>query len=213
MPIYTSPYFNFVMLFRKKNIGIKNFDKIEQNQSFYEQIYSHDYPSEKYIPIYSIIINFINSIKTKKKNILDVGCGVGEFAKQLSCQNGINYLGFDFSENAINQAKSKVPNFSNQFLVKDAYELNQINYDYNIAVAVEVLEHLDDIKIIKQLVPDSYFIATLPNFWANNNAHLRIYKNILHIYIRFFKYLKILKWEKYQLTQDCFINVVLFKVK
>jgi len=213
LSIYTSLYFNFMKLFRKKNIGIKNFDKIEQNQTYYEQIYSHEYPSEKYIPIYNIIIDFINHIKTKHKTILDIGCGVGEFAKQLSYQNSIEYLGFDFSENAIKKAKEKVPDFSNKFFVGNAYNLDDISYDYNIAIAVEVLEHLDDIQIIKQLPSNSYFIATLPNFWANNNAHLRVYKNIFSIYIRFFRYLKILNWKKHRLTKDSFINVVLFKVK
>ena len=200
-------------IFRKKNIGNPNIDKVEQNKNYYNQIYSSEYPSEKYIPIYKKIIEYIDYLSLDKKYILDIGCGVGELAKQLQDKNFEDYLGFDFSENAINHAKKKVPNLSNNFIVHDCYKLKSIDYNYNIAIAVEVLEHLDDIRIIKQLSQGSYFIGTLPNFWANNNAHLRIYKNKLYIYYRFFKYLKVLKWKKYQLTEDAFINIVLFEVK
>ena len=122
-------------------------------------------------------------------------------------------MGFDFSKNAINQAKDKLPDISNKFMIHDCYNLSSINYDYNISVAVEVLEHLDDIKIIKQLKSKSYLIGTLPNFWASNNAHLRIYKSKLHIYFRFYKYLRVLQWKKHQITNDKFINIVLFQVK
>ena len=200
-------------IFRKKNIGSLNFDNIEQDQNYYDKIYASDYPSEKYIPIYKIIIEYINSIGLDKKNILDIGCGVGELAKQIQNEKIENYLGFDFSQNAIKQAKNKVPSFIDNFIVHDCYKLKDINYNYNISIAVEVLEHLNDIKIIKELNPGSYFIGTLPNFWANNNAHLRIYKNKFRIYIRYFKYLKVLKWKKHKLTKDAFINIVLFKVK
>jgi len=201
------------MSFFRKKIGPPNTEGIEQGKEYYDEIYSEEYPSEKYIPIYKIILSYIDYTKLGKKNILDIGCGIGEFAKELQNQEFDNYLGFDFSENAINKAKSKLPNISNNFIIHDCYNLNAIKYDYNISVAVEVLEHLDDIKIIKQLKKESYFIGTLPNFWASNNAHLRIYKSKLHIYARFHKYLKVLKWKKYKISKDKFINIVLFQVK
>ena len=201
------------MSFFKKKIGPPNIEGIEQGKEYYDEIYSQEYPVEKYIPIYKIILSYIDSIKLNKKNILDIGCGVGEFAKQLQNRKFDNYLGFDFSENAIFKAKDKLPNISNKFIVHDCYNLSALAYDYNISIAVEVLEHLDDIKIIKQLKKETYFIGTLPNFWASNNAHLRIYKSKLHIYARFYKYLKVLKWKKYKISKDKFINIALFQVK
>ena len=198
---------------KKKNIGPPNIDGIEQDKEYYDKIYSEEYPAEKYIPIYKIILNYIDSINLNQKNILDVGCGTGEFANQLQHKEFNNYLGFDFSENAVNQAKNKLPNISNKFIIHNCYNLSSLTYNYNISIMVEVLEHLDDMKIIKQLKSGSYLIGTLPNFWASNNAHLRIYKSKFHIYIRFYKYLKVLKWEKYQITNDKFINIVLFQVK
>ena len=201
------------MSFFNRKIGLPNVDGIERGKKYYDKVYSEDYPSEKYIPIYKIIISYINSLNIDNINILDVGCGVGEFAKQLQDLDFHTYLGFDFSKNALAQAKNRLPHFSDRFMLHDCYKLAEIDYDYNISVAVEVLEHLDDIKIIKQLKPGSYLVGTLPNFWAANNAHLRIYRNKLTIYMRFRKYLQILKWKKYKINQDAFITIVLFKVK
>ena len=201
------------MSFFNRKIGSPNVDGIERGEKYYNDIYSDDYPAEKYIPIYEIIIRYIKSLKLDQINILDVGCGVGEFANQIQNIDYNDYLGFDFSQNALNQAKKKLPDISSRFILHDCYKMSQIDYDYNIAVAVEVLEHLDDMKIIKQLKSGSYLIGTLPNFWASNNAHLRIYKNKFSIYMRFYKHLKILKWKKYKITRDKFITIVLFKVK
>ena len=196
-----------------KKIGTPNTEGIERGKKYYNEIYSEDYPAEKYIPIYDIVIKYINSLHLDEINILDVGCGVGEFANQIQNISYANYLGFDFSQNALNQAKKRVPNLADKFILHDCYKLSEINYKYNIAIAIEVLEHLDDMKIINQLKSGSYLIGTLPNFWASNNAHLRIYKNKLSIYLRFNKYLKIIKWKKYKIGRDKFITIVLFKVK
>ena len=71
------------MSFFNRKIGSPNVDGIERGEKYYNEIYSEDYPAEKYIPIYEIIISYINSLKLQEINILDVGCGVGEFANQI----------------------------------------------------------------------------------------------------------------------------------
>ena len=62
------------MSFFNRKIGSPNVDGIERGEKYYNEIYSEDYPAEKYIPIYEIIISYINSLKLQEINILDVGC-------------------------------------------------------------------------------------------------------------------------------------------
>ncbi|WP_253701244.1 trans-aconitate 2-methyltransferase [Bacillus sp. FJAT-29814] len=60
----------------------------------------------------------------KGERILDLGCGTGDLAKQLS-DCGVDVIGVDNSENMVVQAKSKYPHI--HFAVKDATDLGYCN--------------------------------------------------------------------------------------
>ena len=85
----------------------------ELNKEFYnetytnggsEQIYFKDFSETPWVNVWSEIINEIK-INTYR-NVLDIGCGPGQFASFLFTEVGfINYFGLDFSEVAIDFAK------------------------------------------------------------------------------------------------------------
>ena len=58
------------MSFLNRKIGPPDIEEIEQEKEYYNQIHSDDYPVEKYIPIYKIIISYMNSIGLDKKIFL-----------------------------------------------------------------------------------------------------------------------------------------------
>jgi ubiquinone/menaquinone biosynthesis C-methylase UbiE len=66
-------------------------------------------------------------------SILEVGCGTGEFAKDLINKNISNYIGVDISEEAITIAKSKVSNPNFRFIASDFLEVEiDEKFDYAI---------------------------------------------------------------------------------
>jgi ubiquinone/menaquinone biosynthesis C-methylase UbiE len=69
----------------------------------------------------------------ENSSILEVGCGTGEFAKDLISKNITNYIGVDISEDAIMVAKSKVSNPNFRFIASDFLEIEiEEKFDYAI---------------------------------------------------------------------------------
>lgn len=91
--------------------------------------------------------------------VLDMGCGTGEFKKYLPL--GFDYLGFDFA----GVAKGCV------FTVGDIYTFPLEGYDTYIML--EVLEHIDDLRVLKRIPYGAKVIFSVPSF--PDPAHLRTY--------------------------------------
>lgn len=77
------------------------------------------------------------------KDILEVGCGEGYVLAALR-EAGVRcpMHGIDFSEQAIAEAKKRVPDAT--FAVEDARALAQAGRQYDLVLMIEVLEHLPD---------------------------------------------------------------------
>lgn len=152
--------------------------KQEKDNVYYDKVYKwgglngnyHRKPEEShYFPIWRKVIQLLdnNSI------IADFGCGVGQFA-QLILSNGLNYAyGVDFSEQAIEMAKER--NGLDCFYLANLYDESSFRIkDYNTAILLEVLEHVEhDMKILSYLPEGVRVIFSVPNF--DDPAHLRIY--------------------------------------
>lgn len=117
-------------------------------------------PFEK--EIFGLYNAFLDEIKEKGgKNILDVGCGSGKFAKLLS-DNGYSVKAIDLSPVMIEEAKKNHPNSYVQDIcdVKEKYQV--------ITAVFDVLNYLD-IKsltrflscVANALEEDGYFIADI----------------------------------------------------
>lgn len=98
-------------------------------------------------------------------NVLDVGCGWGQYHDILSC-NGSFYYGIDFAPGAIIQARIKFPHddwreedFSRKLPYDDGF--------FSHVVCLETLEHVEDpfrliIEILRVLRPGGTAILSVP---------------------------------------------------
>ena len=128
----------------------------ERDPNYYDRIFSGSSNMSRYNEIYKQVGKWVGD-----KKILDIGCGTAELQKYVK-----NYSGFDFSPKAVEIANN--PNVK----VGNAY--NKEDYGkYDTYIALEVLEHLDDVKIVKNIPDGATFIFSVPSF--PDPAHLRHY--------------------------------------
>jgi SAM-dependent methyltransferase len=102
--------------------------------------------------------------KTQAKDIIDIGCGDGRLGSFLGDKSRLNYLGIDISQNAIA--------FASIFNPLGRYSCarpSDIKEKFDVAVAIEVLEHIPDETLPQFLAdirgvlkPDGVFIVTVP---------------------------------------------------
>jgi len=123
------------------------------------------------------IINQITKIKKIKRerglylnklDIIDVGCGGGLVCEPLA-RIGAKVTGIDFIKKNIKIAKkhSQNENLNIKYFVSDINNL-QLNKKYDVILILEVIEHIDDWKIIlndltKNLKPQGIMIISTIN--------------------------------------------------
>lgn len=108
-------------------------------------------------------LNFINSFKTPK-NILDIGCGTGDFLK-ICKENGWKINGIEPEEKALKRAKEKIK--TNNSVYKDIKNVSQKKYD--VITMWHVLEHIPNLKdyiftLENLLTKNGVLIIAVPNF-------------------------------------------------
>lgn len=107
---------------------------------------------------------------------LDIGCGDGRTSGPWLLSHGCRYLGLDISEHAVQEARKQ--GFDAE-VIKDANALPVPDQSIDVAVCVEVLEHLFAPKeaakeIYRVLRPGGRLIATVPNivYWKRRVGSL-----------------------------------------
>jgi 2-polyprenyl-3-methyl-5-hydroxy-6-metoxy-1,4-benzoquinol methylase len=104
--------------------------------------------------------SIINPIKDQIESALEIGCGEGYITEFLN-QMEIPIIGTDASSRIIDVAKGKFPD--RIFFVLSVYALDSVKKDYDLIVANEVFEHLDDpdraIEEIKKISKKYIFIS------------------------------------------------------
>jgi glycosyltransferase involved in cell wall biosynthesis len=130
-------------------------NKKEKGNDYYNRLFSKSSDMSRYEEIYKTIGNIATG------RVLDVGCGVARLQKYIA-----DYHGFDFSDKAVEIANN--PNI----WVGSAYDYQ--NYgDYDTYILTEILEHLDDLKVLRHIPQGKKVIFSVPSF--NDESHLRIY--------------------------------------
>ncbi|OGS21266.1 MAG: hypothetical protein A2252_08350 [Elusimicrobia bacterium RIFOXYA2_FULL_39_19] len=109
---------------------------------------------------------FLNTGTPGKGDLLDVGCNTGLFLTE-ALKSGYNVTGIDFDHNAISIAKQN-PLLKEIYLSTLDNFIPKTNIKYDIVTLFDVLEHLDDVKVIfKQLKtilkPGGYLVLSIPN--------------------------------------------------
>lgn len=101
-----------------------------------------------YPPHWYSFIRLLGNIN-KKINLIDIGCGVGSYSELCSRHlKNVSYTGIDYSEEAINIARSNWNN-SSVFLTKDLYQIDQdfiSNFDIiHLGALLDVLPNADEV--------------------------------------------------------------------
>jgi 2-polyprenyl-3-methyl-5-hydroxy-6-metoxy-1,4-benzoquinol methylase len=122
-----------------------------------------------------VVAQLIDNLKPK--NVLDIGCGLGEVYGRLKIANTqCDYYGTDFSETAIKRCQEKFPEAN--WIVAEVDKQPFGDKEFDVVVSCEVLEHLENawdlIKETKRLVKDNgTIIITTPRlFGVPSDEHL-----------------------------------------
>lgn len=143
----------------------------ERDAEFYDQLYEEGYSStELYAPVYDAVLDFLCQLPDPR--VLEVGCGTGDLAARISSEN-IPYRGFDLSPVAIERCHKRG---NAEVSVGTAYDRKMYApKDYNIIVALEVFEHIDDLRAITNFPCDLKVLFSVPDFVET--SHMRAYQD------------------------------------
>jgi SAM-dependent methyltransferase len=174
----------------------------EKPASYYDDLYPfkasyNDHYKNSHYFVQWVQVEFILR-EFKQKKILDVGCGTGQFAQFLKDEGYSDYTGVDFSEKAIEIAKTK-SDF--HFFVGNALDPDLFKPAYDIVMALEVLEHMDnDLDLIKNIPEDTFCLFSIPNF--DDPGHVRWFRSEYQVRKRYFKHIDI---ERIYFIKDIYI--------
>ena len=128
----------------------------EKGREYYNHIWGKSSDCKRYANIYAKAAELANG------KVLDVGCGTAELSLHVK-----SYSGFDFSEKAIEAAKSRA------VWVGDVYDQRNYSGDYDTYVMLELLEHIDDMRALPNVPKGKRIILSVPSF--PDMAHLRFF--------------------------------------
>jgi len=136
-------------------------------------IYHMHYKQSIYYPSWQIAMSCLKDLD-RETQILEVGCGVGQFANMLFDYGFLNYTGFDFAAEGIALAKKNNPEHADRFFVADAFQTELMEKQYGLIIAFEVLEHIQkDLELINKIQPGTKILLSVPNF--NDPYHVRCF--------------------------------------
>jgi len=116
-------------------------------------------------------VALLNSFKTAKKNVLDIGCGTGDFL--LTCKNNKwNVIGVEPNKSASGLAETKL----NTKIYADLNELTSTQFD--VITLWHVLEHVPDLetyvsKLKLLLKPKGVLVVAVPNYNSHDAKHYK----------------------------------------
>jgi SAM-dependent methyltransferase len=125
-----------------KHSKIKNFSK-----EYFEEVKKKRYFVEPHI------IKFANFKKYNKKNVLEIGCGIGTDATEF-IKNGARYFGIEYSNVSLEITKKRIETLNlkkkkPRFFNLDAENLSQIkklNIKFDLIYSFGVIHHTVDMK-------------------------------------------------------------------
>lgn len=157
-----------------------------------------------WLPLYEEAASWIKA----NEPVIDLGCGTGRFAKQISLIPGRygTYTGFDFSAHTITEARRYCPG------LYDVVDLREWHVDEpidgaTIFTCLEVLEHLaDDLDLAKRVPPGHRFIFSVPNYASE--AHLRVFPSLGLLWARYGNLVTFNRWTRIELDERKVIHLI-----
>ena len=158
-----------------------------QSADYYDAVYDasvtyrRPYWDSRYYFLWSVIADRLAAANVK--NVLDLGCGPGQFATLLRDKGFTKYSGIDFSQKSIEIARRVCPEF--EFTVADLSDPNTLrDREYDCVLALEFLEHVEnDVAILDCVNPGTRAVLTVPNF--PDPAHVRYFRNAAAVRTRY----------------------------
>ena len=134
--------------------------------------YRQPYWESRYYFLWSVVADRL--VRANVRNILDLGCGPGQFAALLRDKGFERYCGIDFSETSVELAREVCPAF--EFAVADLSDPDTLRHrEYDCVLALEFLEHVEDDRgILEEIRPGTRVLLTVPNF--PDPAHVRYFR-------------------------------------
>ena len=157
-------------------------ERSESYRDIFREVYGDDYP-EEINPDSFVTITDMKTIAKKlnigsAKSFIDLGCGRGGPGLWIARETGANYVGIDFSENAIKQAQDRSRDFKikgkTKFQVENMYSLNFPTNSFDGAISIDVISFIPDpLAVFKEVArilrPEAYFVFTT---WENKNSNI-----------------------------------------
>jgi 2-polyprenyl-3-methyl-5-hydroxy-6-metoxy-1,4-benzoquinol methylase len=160
----------------------------EQPAKYYDKIYNksgvYSLPAneiEIYFETWSKAYEYIkvNNIK----DLIDLGCGAGHFPELFEVNKGINYLGVDFSQVAINKASAKKYKQGNTINYR-CFDLSKSVPRNDFYTCFEFLEHISfDLDLMQSLSKGSEILFSVPNF--DSAGHVRHFEQSTDVIDRY----------------------------
>lgn len=169
----------------------------EQLSPYYDAIYSKSeeykkhWKESRYLKLWQAVKEQLN-IDYK---VIDIGCGPGQFANMLAETGFGNYLGIDFSKQAIKQAReiNKLHLEKFRFECLDIYKYDFFSEKDAQFVIMETMEHIEkDVEFLVSLKTHNQgkkVIITVPTF--DDPSHVRYYKTAKEWKARFDSFIDI----------------------
>ena len=145
---------------------------LDEVRSDYNRIAGHFSKSRAYFwPDAKFLLDYIK----EGDLVLDLGCGNGRAFRQMK-ERGAQYIGVDFSEELIKEAKSI--HSEADFRVGNALQLPFADEFFDKVYCFAVLHHIPSQKLRKQFIdeaqrvlkPGGFLILTVWDLWSNKRA-------------------------------------------
>ena len=108
-----------------------------------------------YKALYNLYKDFTYTVKLKVKSadVLDYGCGVGNFAEEISVFKPNKIIGVDISKEAIKKAKNKLKEENNNidYRVDNCENLSMNSNSFDVVYGSGILHHLNLKKSLREL--------------------------------------------------------------
>ncbi|WP_104696893.1 MULTISPECIES: class I SAM-dependent methyltransferase [unclassified Helicobacter] len=189
---------------KKQEVDAGYYDEMYQTGGWNGNYFKH-YSCSPYLKSWEKLLLFIGSLEDKK--ILDIGCGVGQFASFLK-DNGLkHYCSIDFSQESIRQARQKrLKNFI--FKKEDIFHSDLLDQSFDYVVILEVLEHLEeDLKLLSLFKPKTKMIISVPNY--DFASHVRYFESLDSVILRYRKLINFYQSASIEINQGAGIIFLL----
>lgn len=177
-------------------MSLTPYQQIQQVKDHYNTIGQHFAETRKK-KLWPEILPFLENVRSGMK-VLDVGCGSGRLLSELSGRK-LTYLGLDFSEVLITQAKKRFPR--RRFWVRDVAQKQGWSRvgQYDVVFCLGVLHHIPDRErqheVLRQMYlhtkPGGCLVLSVWNLWQWRflKSHFRqlskklLYRNFSYLWV------------------------------